>query len=197
MPKPQTNPTLYDDLIMVTISFLKKNGYLKLNQWRNGSITWSRDGNKISSISIKVNIQPESKYIELDYKCNGNQINYRVQLMSVTSNIGKGLVWYFICLHTGKRCRKLYLANTYFCHRSAFNGCMYRIQTESKINRLITQKYKPMYKGNEYDQLQEKYFKLYYNGLPTKRYLRIMKKINKARSLPDRFLDKYSTGKFR
>ena len=197
MPKPTTNPTLYDDLITVTISFLKKYEYLKLNQWRNGTITWSRDTKKISSISIKINIQPESKYIELDYKCNGNPINYKVELVSVPSNIGKGLVWYFICPHTSRRCRKLYLANTYFYHSSAFRGCMYRIQTESKINRLITQKYKPMYKGNEYDQLQEKYFKLYYNGLPTKRYLRIMKKINKARSLPDRFLDKYSTGKFR
>ena len=196
MPKPPTNPTLYDDLIMVTISFLSKQGYLKLNQWRDGTITWSRNGNKISSISIKVNTQPESSYIELDYKCNGNQINYKVQLISVTSNIGKGLVWYFICPHTGKRCRNLYLANTYFYHRSAFRGCMYRSQTESKINRLITQKYKPMHKGNEYDQLKEKYFKLYYNGLPTKRYLRIMKKINKAKNLPDIFFDKFRTGKF-
>jgi hypothetical protein len=197
MPKPTTNPTLYDDLIKVTISFLKKNGYLKLNQWRNGTITWSRDAKKISSISIKVNTQPGSEYLELDYKCNGNQINYKVELVSVPSNIGKGFVWYFICPHTSKRCRKLYLANTYFYHRSAFRGCMYRNQTESKINRLITQKYKPMYKGNAYDQLQEMYFKLYYNGLPTKKYLRIMKKIRKSESLPDHFLDKFRNGKFR
>ena len=152
MPKPHTFPTLYDDLNTINISFLSKNGYLKSNQWRSGTITWSRNGNKTTSISIRVNIQPESNYLVLDYKCNGNQINYKVELVSVPSNMGKGLVWYFICPNTSKLCRKLYLANTYFYHRSAFRGCMYRSQIESKTNRLITQKYKPMYKGNAYDQ---------------------------------------------
>ena len=196
MPKPQTNPTLYDDLHTITISFLKKQGYLKPNQWRSSTITFTRNGKKIGSTLIKVNTQPGSEYIELEYTCNGNPINYKVQLVRVISNIGKGLVWYFICPYTGKRCRNLYLADTYFYHRSAFKGCMYRSQIESKINRTITQKYKPMHKGNEYDQLQKKYFKLYYNGLPTKRYLRIMKKINKSNSLPDLFFNKFRTGKY-
>ena len=190
MPKPHTFPTLYDDLKTVSISFLTKHGYLKPNQWQSGTITWSRNGNKTGSISIRVNTQPESPYLELDYKCNEAPINYRVQLVSAPSNLGKGVVWYFVCSHTGKRCRKLYLIGGYFLHREAFKGCMYKIQTESKRERQTTRKYKPMWKGNEYDQLQAKHFKHYYNGNPTKRYLQIMKVIKQAEAMPDPLFDK-------
>lgn len=125
MPKQYTFPNLYDDLKTVSISFLTKHGYLKTNQWQSGVITWSMGGNKTGSISIRVNTHSQSPYLELDYNCNEVPINYRVQLVSVPSNLGKGVVWYFICPKTNKRCRKLYLVNTYFYHRSAFNGCMY------------------------------------------------------------------------
>lgn len=190
MAKFPTYPTLYDDLKTVSISFLTKHGYLKPNLWQSGTINWSRNGNKTGSISIVVNTQTESPYLELDYKCNEAPINYRVQLISAPSNLGKGIVWYFVCPNTGKRCRKLYLADTYFYHRSAFRGCMYEIQTKSKKDRQMTQKYKPLYKGNEYDQLQAKYFKAYYNGEPTKRFLRIMKVIRRAEAMPDPLFDK-------
>lgn len=189
MPKPHTFPTLYDDLKTVCISFLTKNGYLKPNQWQSGTISWSRNGNKTGSVSIRVSTRPESPYLELDYKCNEDPINYRVQLVSAPSNLGKGVVWYFVCPHTGKRCRKLYLADTYFYHRSAFRGCMYEIQTKSKKDRAIERKYKPLYKGKEYDQLQAGYFKTHYNGKPTRRFLRIMKVIKTAEALPDLLFD--------
>ncbi len=143
---------------------------------------------------VEWNKEPENPYIELDYKCNEAPINYRVQLVSDPSNLGKGVVWYFVCPHTGKRCRKLYSADTYFYHRSAFRCCMYKIQTE----RQITRKWKPLYKGNEYYQLQAKHFKHWYNGNPTKRFLRIMKVIKQAEALPDLLFDKlkYLTGKY-
>ena len=89
MPKPCSFPTLYDNLKTVSISFLAKHGYLKPNQWQSGTITWSRNGNKTGSISICVSTEPESPYLELDYKCNEAPINYRVKLVSVRSNLGK------------------------------------------------------------------------------------------------------------
>jgi hypothetical protein len=60
-----------------------------------------------------------------------------VQLVSAPSNLGKGFVWYFVCPRPGKRCRKLYLADTYFYHREAFHGCMYESQTQSKKYRQL------------------------------------------------------------
>src|SRR5687768_1248105 len=130
-----TLPTLYDECKTVSISFLNKHGYLKPNQNQSGTITWSRNGNKTGSISIRVTTQPLSPYLELDYKVNETPVNYQVQLVAAPSNLGKGFVWFFRCPRTEKRCRKLYLVQTYFYHRSAFRGCMYDIQTQSKKSR--------------------------------------------------------------
>jgi len=185
MPKPHTFPTLFDEVKTVSISFLTKHRYLKPNQLQSGTITWSSNGNKTGSISIQVNTQSEQPYIELDYKCNEAPINYRVQLVSTPSNLGKGVVWYFVCPLTGKRCRKLYLADTYFYHRSAFRGCMYEKQTQSKKYRQLDKTLGAYFKSdNLYSELYKKNFKMTYAGKPTKRYLRIMEQIQKAESIP-------------
>lgn len=185
MPKPHTFPTLYDEVKTVSISFLTKHGYLKPNKLKAGSIHWSRNGENLGSISIKVCTYSESPYLEFDYKCNEAPINYRVQLISAPSNLGKGVVWYFICPHTGKHCRKLYLADTYFYHRSAFRGCMYEKQTQSKKSRYLFKVLDPYFKSdNLYSELYKKHFKKTYAGKPTQRYLRIMEQIQKAESIP-------------
>jgi hypothetical protein len=184
MPKPHTFPTLYDDLKTVSISFLKKHGYLKPNQWQSGTLSWSRNGNKTGSISIIVNTRPESLYVELDYKCNGSPINYRVQLVSTPSNLGKGFVWYFVCPRTHKRCRKLYLADTYFYHRSAFKGCMYESQTYSQKNRQLVKLYEGYFLTDKlYSETNQKNFKKFYANKPTKRYQRILDKMSKAEQM--------------
>ena len=108
MAKPSTYPTLYDECKTVSIAFLKEHGYLNPGQYKSGIITWSRNGNKTGSISIAVNKYKESSYLELDYRCNDKPINYKVPLVSLPSNIGKGVIWFFLCPNTGKRCRKLY-----------------------------------------------------------------------------------------
>ncbi|MEI6489713.1 MAG: hypothetical protein WCP52_12165 [Bacteroidota bacterium] len=186
MPKPQTFPTLFDQLKTVSISFLKKHGYLKPNQWQSGTITWSRNGNKTASISIWVNIQSENSYLQLDYKFNDTPINYRVQLVSIPSNFGKGVVWFFVCPYTGKRCRKLYLADTYFYHRSAFSGCMYEKQTYSYKNRWLGKQLDKLF-GCEiaYEEIYSKHFKKTYNGKPTKRYLKLLKQVKAGEGISE------------
>lgn len=185
MPKPCTFPTLYDEVKTVSISFLTKHGYLKPKQWQRGTITWSRNGNKTGSISIGVNTQTESPYLELNYKCNTAPINYSVQLISAPSNLGKGVVWYFVCPRTGKRCRKLYSADTYFYHRSAFRGCMYEKQTQSKKYRGLEKTLGVYFRSDQlFEQLNKKHFKKHYKGKPTKKYLKITQQLQKAKSIP-------------
>lgn len=184
MPKPLTFPTLCDEVKTVSISFLTKHGYLKPNQWQSGTITWSSNGNKTGSIGFIVNTFSESPYLELDYKCNEAPINYRVQLISAPSNLGKGVVWYFVCPHTGKRCRKLYLADTYFYHRSAFRGCMYEKQTQSHKARNLFKHFDRYDMAEKaYKQIYSKNFKKKYNGKMTKRFLQLAKKINSVESI--------------
>ena len=180
MPKPHTFPTLYDDLKSISISFLTMHGYLKPKQSQNGIITWSRGGNKTGSISIRVNTQSQYPYLELDYSYSEAPINYRVQLVSAPSNLGKGFVWYFVCPHTGKRCRKLYLADTYFYHRSAFRGCMYEKQTQSKKYRQLDKTLGVYFRTDElFEQLYRKHFKKQYAGKPTKKYLKLNSQLSK------------------
>jgi len=184
VPKPHTFPTLYDEVKTVSIFFLAKHGYLKSNQLKAGSIHWSRNGEKTGSISIRVCTYSENPYIEFDYKCNQQPIKYKVQLVSAISNLGKGFVWYFVCPKTGVRCRKLYLADTYFYHRSAFRGCMYETQTQSKKSRYLNKTIGAYFKSdNLYSELNKKHFKKTYSGKPTKKYLKLTQQIQKAESI--------------
>ncbi len=185
MPKPHTFPTLYNEALQISISKLKEWKYLNPEQIKSGALTWSRNENKTGSISIKVNTHSEQPYIELDYKYRDELRNYKVRLVSILSNLGKGLIWYFLCPQTNKRCRKLYSIGGYFLHREAFNGCMYETQTQSKKYRQLDKTLGAYFKTDDlYSQLYQKHFKKTYAGKPTKKYLRLMEQIQKAESIP-------------
>ena len=186
MPKPYTFPTLYNKALQIDISKLKDWGFLKPKQIKSGTLTWSRNENPTGSISIVVNTHSEQPYIELDYKYGDEPRNYKVRLVSKPSNLGKGLIWYFLCPQTNKRCRKLYSIGGYFLHREAFSGCMYETQTRSKKYRQLDKTFGAYFKiDNLCSELYKKNFKKYYAGKPTKRYLRIMEQIQtEAESVP-------------
>lgn len=184
MPKPHTFPTLYNEALQISISKLKGWGYLDPEQFKSGTLNWSRNGNKTGSISIKVNTHSEQPYIELDYKYRDEPRSYKVSLVSMPSNLGKGLIWYFLCPQTNKRCRKLYSIGGYFLHREAFNGCMYETQTQSKKYRQLDKTLGAYFKTDDlYSQLYQKHFKKTYAGKPTKKYFRIMEQIQEAESI--------------
>jgi hypothetical protein len=104
-----------------------------------------------------------------------------VRLVTMPANIGKGIVWYFLCPNTGKRCRKLYMVDTYFLHREAFKGAMYEKQTHSKYVRGQLRLFEKLFnKENAWEQVYSKYFKKHYKGKPTKRYLKICMQKNYA-----------------
>jgi hypothetical protein len=179
-------PTLYDECHVISISSLKKWGYLKPGIWKSGTVTWSRSGNQTGSISIAVNMFGEIPFIELDYKCNGEPIKYEVKLVTIPSNLGRGKVWYFLCPRTGKRCRILYLGQTYFLHRKAFSGCMYEKQTYSKRNRGLNRSFERLFAPEKaYDQIYSKHFKTHYGGKPTKRFIRLQKMIRAAEAISE------------
>ncbi|MHB1108686.1 MAG: hypothetical protein ACYCZ2_20190 [Lutibacter sp.] len=191
MPKPNTFPTLYNEVLQISISKLKEWEYLEPEQIKNGTINWSRNGNPTGSISISVNTHSEKLYIELDYKYKDEPRKYKVYLVSIPSNLNKGEILYFLCPQTKKRCRKLYSIGGYFLHREAFNGCMYESQTQSKNYRQLDKTLGAFFKSdNLYSELYKKHFKKWYAGKPTKKYLRIMKQIQKAENIPYNEIEK-------
>ena len=54
MPKFPTFPTLYDEVLQISITKLKEWNYLNPEQIKSGTITWSSNGEKTASISITV-----------------------------------------------------------------------------------------------------------------------------------------------
>jgi len=191
MPKPHTFPTLYNDALQLSVTKLKEWEYLNPEQLKNGTITWSSNGNQTGRISITVNTKRETPYIKLDYQYNDEPRNYEVRLISLRSNLGKGLIWYFLCPTTNKRCRKLYSIGGYFFHREAFKGCMYESQIQSKKYRQLDKTFGAYFRSDElYSQLYKKHFKKFYAGKPTKRYLQIMEQIQKAESITHNEIEK-------
>lgn len=185
MPKPYTFPTLYNEALQISISKLKEWEYLDPKHYKSGTLNWSRNGNETGSISICVNTQSKQPYIELNYNFKDQPRNYKVSLVSIPSNLGKGRIWYFLCPQTNKRCRKLYLIGGFFLHREAFNSCMYETQTQSKKYRQLDKTIGAIFRTDDlYRQLDKKHFKKTYAGKPTKKYLRIMEQLRKAKSIP-------------
>lgn len=182
-------PTTVEDCLNISIK--------KLNEWnyftygsKSGTITWSLNGFTHSKIDIQVIYSDSEKYIILDYKCNGEPINYKIRIKSLPSNIGKGEVKYFVCPRTGKYCRKLYFHNSYFLHREAFKGLFYQKQLDSKKSRNLIRYFDAIMISDEvYQERYKKYFKTHYKGMPTKRYLKLENKISIAESFPKNTLE--------
>lgn len=181
MPKFPTFPTLYNDVLKLDISKLKEWGYLKPDQTKTGIITWSRNGQTTGKIEIRTDTRSEYPYIELNYEFRGEPRKYKVYFTSTPSNLNKGKIWYFLCPHTQKRCRKLYSVQGYFFHREAFKGCMYEKQTRSKKYRHLDKYLDAFFKTSELkSELYQKHLKKTYAGKPTKKYLRLKQKLQLA-----------------
>lgn len=183
MPRTSTYPTLYNECNQISITKLKLWGYLRPNQIQKSSIHWSIDGYKTGSIDFLIDMHSNSPYIELSYKftSDGTAIKYKVELKAVPSNIGKGICWYFICPHTKKACRKLYLVDRYFLHRTAFVGCFYEKQTESHKSRNLSKWLDGIFSvDTAHEQIHSKHFTPFYKGKPTKAYLRLLRKIEQG-----------------
>ncbi len=181
MPRISNYPTFFEDCKTINIFDLLKWGYLRQNACKSGIITWRRGDETNSEIFVIINTRTEFPFLEVDYKFNDKPIKYRVKLVTIASNIGKGVYWFFICPHSGKRCRKLYFLGGYFFHRSAFQGCFYEKQTYSSSKRTMYQSLEKLFGTDKlYDELYSKHFKKTYAGKPTKRYKRLWGKISNS-----------------
>lgn len=180
-------PKTIEDCLTFRLKSLTENNntYLTSYGTLRGVTSWSRNGEVHSTITIEVTHTEYETYIIFDYKCNGEPKRYKVEMVNRTSNLRKGKVWFFVCPSTGKLCRKLYLHNGLFLHRTAFSGLMYSKQIESKKYREMSKAFEAVFIPDSiYDQRYKKHFKTHYKGKPTKRYLKLQGKIDRADNIP-------------
>lgn len=175
MGKLPTFPTLYNDVLKLDISRLRQKGYLKPGPIESYIWHWSQQGERVASITIKIDNQGKTPSIELSYKYEGETRRYKVHFEKVPSNLKRGEVWYFICPLTKKRCRKLYSINGYFLHREAFKGCMYEVQTRSRKVRQLIGAFEIFSKMEILEEnILKKHAKKTYAGKPTKKYQKLL-----------------------
>jgi hypothetical protein len=186
MARPGNYPTTYDQRKSISITDLRKWKYLQPGCWKSGTLSWSRNGTPTGTINIRVDMISAVPYIELIYTCNEQSRDYKVSLVQLSSNLGVGYVWYFLCPFTHKQCKKLYLISSYFQHREAIQG-YYEKQIESKKMRYLDKAYGPMFKRDKlYDELYSRHFRKFYNGKPTKRYAKILSQLKAAERVDKR-----------
>ncbi|HMG16615.1 MAG TPA: hypothetical protein VK590_14255 [Saprospiraceae bacterium] len=166
-----------NDCKTISISFLKKYGYLEPGIIKKGVLSYSINGNPNGAISISTNTIDEP-YLEIAYILSSSKteerknIKYRVLLVKAASNLGKGFRYYFLCPFSFKRCEILYMAygSHYYKHREAYkNRIYYPLQQESKMGQIF--KYHAINKV--LDKLYQKKVKSHYKGVKTKLVQRI------------------------
>lgn len=162
------------------INYLRKNGYIQENCTIQGTLGYT-NGNKMAFKSI---FSPSERFIELSYTLTTYEgkktvCNYKVDIVQIPSNLGKGYNWYLICPVSGRKAKILYSAYgspKFMCREEyARRRCRvyYPVQTSSKYE----------YHNDRYWELERstiprlrvKRGKKTYRGKPTKRYLRLQK----------------------
>ena len=134
-----------EDCRSVSISFLKKHGYLSEPCCMSGSIFWTnRFSERTSSIGIMVDTLFNVGYVKFNYTVTDRNTgektdyDYKVQLTTTPCNLG-GVRYWFICplskngVYCGRRVAKLYCApgtNYYGC-RHCYN-LSYERRNESR-----------------------------------------------------------------
>jgi hypothetical protein len=185
MPKFPTFQPRIDDLIFLSIKKLKEWEYIGTGKIVSGEVYWTSRGEKTNSIGVSSYNSLAEKKIHLSYQYQGEHRTETIYLKTIPSNLGKGLIWYFLCPVTGKPCRKLFCYNGRFVHREALKGLMYDCQAESKKMRWLEKYYGDYFREEKnYLELNSKHFKRCYNGKPTKRYLKLKKAIERAERIP-------------
>lgn len=185
MPKHPTYPLILDRCYTVSIGNFRRWGALSPGRYASGSIYWGEEGERRASVGYCAVIgrEPGQAYIQFNYNYDGEPMQWRVSLLSLPANIGKGIVWFFRCPITGQRCKKLHLVDGRFIHRSAVRGAMYKQQTESKKWRLVSRLFDLHdLRAGVWDEIHKPYFKAEYRGKETRRCIRLMRKLRRAES---------------
>ena len=172
-----------DDCLCISITSLKAWGYLRADV-SNRNFTWSSNGREIARIGYTIHtIQDDMKEMQLKYRYKDEPIAYKIPIVSLPSNLGSGVRWYFVCAFSKKRCMKLICPNgsKHFAHRSAFPNMLYGSQMKTKSERAFYANF-----GIHVDvidlqaELMQPYRKTHYKGQPTPLMRKFLRKQQRA-----------------
>lgn len=138
-----------EDCRSISTKFLHEHGYFE-NGVSCGSMSWSRGGNNIASISFEVSTIEGDEYLRFRYTQTDrqtgekNDLDYKVRLVWTPCHFG-GRRWWFICplvvngYSCGHRVGTLHLGDgKYFGCRQCYNLTYTSCQESHKFDRLFS-----------------------------------------------------------
>lgn len=176
MGRKSTGIITTGEVIRIDLSYLIKKGYIQKESCVSGAISWTNGSN----IGFESYYTAKESYLRLNYTNTNFQTgeksehDYKIELVSIPSNLGKGDVLYFVCPETGRYCRILYkcYGSSTWKSREAYQR---RIYYQSQIEPKSVRSFKYLLCENQLQDLYKKMVKTHYRGKPT----RIMKRIEK------------------
>ena len=174
-----------DSLKQVSVSFLKKHGYLNPG-WTSGNITWSWHGEERGSVGIESSIGGDEQYVKFFYtqtdRATGEKrdLEYKIPLTTTPCYFGGKRYWFICPWHTngvycGRRVGVLYLGGHYFACRHCYN-LTYSSRNLSGISKITGQ----TISIPELEKLESEAKRKYYAGKMTRKYKRFLKKERKS-----------------
>jgi hypothetical protein len=164
-----TGATTTGESLQLSISgLIKKKDFIK-GKIYSGKITWGNGAN----IGFKLSLLPEDYELEIfythtDWDGSKTDIKYKIQIVGIPSNLGKGENLYFLCPFSFKKCKTLYkcYGSHYFKHREAYkHRIYYKTQIRSKLDRY---NYRYWDLDERIQRLEENEKKSHYRGNKTK-----------------------------
>lgn len=175
MGRNSTGAVTTAEVCKLELKLLLRDKMLQKDCHYAGSLTWTNG----SSCTFESKYDKEEKYVRLKYTLtefgSGKKLeyDYKIQLTTLPSNLGKGEVLYFLCPQTRTPCRVLYRAygSHIYTSRQAYpNRIYYPLQVSSKRS-IYNDRYwrlenilQPLYKMRDTGT---------YKGKRTKRFVRI------------------------
>ena len=176
--------TVYDALRLELRQLMGK--AIVPGETRSGTIEW-RSG---AIIKFESYLDESNSYIRLLYtitSADGEQkfIDSFIQIVSMPSNLGKGVIYFFICPENGYKCRILYKTHNSdtWKSRSAYHPRIYYPYQLSSIYNYYNDRYWAT-KG-EVEHLYSRQVKSHYGGHPTALQTRIKRLEDKLEKYDD------------
>nr|WP_299168769.1 hypothetical protein [uncultured Allomuricauda sp.] len=124
------------------LTWMVKTGIITRGAVTTGKMSWS-DGSEVLYVS---KFTEDDKFVRLNYIFSngdgpGVELDYKIFIVGIPSNLGKGTVYYFECPESGKRARILYQAygHNKYLHRDWYfqrynKRIYYGCQISSKLD---------------------------------------------------------------
>jgi len=139
MGRNYTTKATTEGALRIELKLLLDMGFFKPKQKASTTLSWTSGASiYITGTHLGDEVYMRLQYVVTDSMGEKVEMNYKIHLDRVPSNLGRGEILYFICPSTGNRCRILYctLGSHYFACKKAYkNSLYYHSQTVSKKYR--------------------------------------------------------------